>query len=120
MFSFNDIYLRWFGGDGLKIVGEVIQVPKVLGLAFGTQNRLMVAEGQDTFLKAHNRAWSCAAGQVSRAGLVGGQKDGQDSTGGEVGGRPREETRANTHRKGQLGLSLETTYYSLEPTGASG
>lgn len=87
MFSFNDIYLRWFGGDGLKIVGEVIQVPKVLGLAFGTQNRLMVAEGQDTFLKAHNRAWSCAAGQVSRVGLVGGQKDGQDSTGGEVGGK---------------------------------
>lgn len=58
----------------MKMVGEVIQVPKVLGLAFGTQNRLMVAEGQDTFLKARNRAWSCAAGPVPRAGLVGGQR----------------------------------------------
>lgn len=58
----------------MKIVGEVIQVPKILGLAFGTQNRLMVAEGQDTFLKAHNRAWSCTAGQVPSAGLVGASR----------------------------------------------
>lgn len=92
-------------------MGEVIQVPKVLGLA-----RLMVAEGQGTFLKAHTRVCSSyAAGQVpqNRAdcgprGWTGfqGQRRG--------GGRPQEEIR-------QLaGLSLEAKYYSFEQTGASG
>lgn len=66
-------------------------------------------------------------GKGPRTGLIGGQtkgqgqKDGQHSTGGEVGGRPQEEIQANPRRKGRLaGLSPESKYYNLERTGASG
>lgn len=98
-------------GDGLKIVGEVIQVPQVLGLA-----RLMVAEGQGTFLKAHTRVCSSyAAGQVPQNRADWGPRGWTDSKGREGrGGRAQEEIR-------QLaGLSLEAKYYNFEQTGASG
>lgn len=57
MFLLNDIYLRWFGGGSLKIVGEVTKAPKVLGMTVGTQNtdQTGAREELDTILKAHQR-----------------------------------------------------------------
>lgn len=127
VFLLNDIYLRWFGGSSLKIVGEVTKAPKVLGMTVGTQNtdQTGAREELDAILKAHQRVWSCAVGRFGGGAGFHRWRSGGKATGGELLAGPEESTilsvdRRRGEKKAELSKPREELGFSLRAKGSHG